>query len=138
MPHKVFSKIYLHFTWHTKGNESMLTDEILKILNYFIKQKCKNTREVIFISFWGYMNHVHLAVKIPPTVNISRWIGEIKGSSSHELKDFLSSAQFAWQEGYGIVSFSERDLKMIVDYIQNQAQHHESNKLFDSLERIEE
>ncbi|TKJ42142.1 transposase [candidate division LCP-89 bacterium B3_LCP] len=134
MPHNVYSKIYLHFTWHTKNNEPILKSEVLKALNTFVRSKCEKTKEVLFISFGGIENHVHLAVKVPPSLNIAQWIGEIKGFSSHEIKGSFSLNNFSWQEGYGVVSFSERDLDTIVEYIENQPKYHKANKLFTSLE----
>ncbi|MBU1881066.1 IS200/IS605 family transposase, partial [bacterium] len=127
MPHRSFSKIYLHITWHTKENRPLIDQKSLKSLQQLVRIRCEIEREVQFITFGGYQNYVHLAVKIPPTLNISKWIGEIKGYTSHELTTRTQTKQFSWQEGYGVVSFSSRDFNMIVNYVENQEEHHQSN-----------
>jgi hypothetical protein len=37
---------------------------------------------------------------------------------------------FAWQEHYGMFTFSERSLESVVHYIEQQADHHARNELW--------
>ena len=137
MPHKVFSGIYLHVVWHTKGNEHLITSDIQKLIKLIVLRKCSQTREVMLLEIGGIENHVHLALKVPPTLNIAKFIGQLKGMSSYEIKRSSPCTHFAWQVGYGIVSFSEKDRWAIVKYIRNQKEHHDKNKLLSDLEKIE-
>jgi putative transposase len=41
-----------------------------------------------------------------------------------------------WQDGYGVVSFGTKDLPWIVEYIQNQKEHHAKGTIRDRLERF--
>ena len=50
---------------------------------------------------------------------------DIKGSSSKWInqKGFVEG-KFTWQEGYGAFSYSKSNLKTVINYIENQEQHH--------------
>jgi hypothetical protein len=71
---------------------------------------------------------------------ISTFIGELKGGSSHAINQTFPALveRFAWQVGYGVVSFGTRDLKWVVHYIRNQKEHHACGNVQDRLERITE
>jgi putative transposase len=86
----------------------------------------------------GTDTHVHLAVTIAPTVNISELVGRLKGGSAHDVNQRLGnkSKVLQWQEGYGVVSFGTRDLEWVREYIRNQREHHAQGKVHDRLERI--
>jgi putative transposase len=71
---------------------------------------------------------------------ISDWIGQLKGSSSHEANQRLGlhGKVLEWQAGYGVVRFGTGDLQWVVRYIENQRSHHAGGKAVDRLERITE
>jgi REP element-mobilizing transposase RayT len=101
-----------------------------------IRNKCLATREVLLLEFGGTADHVHLAVKVPPSLGLPRWIGELKGASTYEINGTFKDLNFSWQIGYGIVSFAEKDRKIIENYINNQELHHSTGKLYPNLEKI--
>ena len=71
-------------------------------------------------------------------MEISRWIGELKGASAHYVNHrIVNRKMLEWQTGYGVVSFGSKDLDWVVKYISNQKQHHRTNRIYDRLERIE-
>jgi putative transposase len=96
--------------------------------------------EVMLFAVYGTENHVHLAVKIRPTVLISGFIGDMKGFSSHALnQEFSPQERFAWQAGYGVVTFGANHLQWVVNYIKKQKEHHGAGgKLQQRLEATEE
>jgi putative transposase len=73
---------------------------------------------------------------MPPTILVSDFIGQLKGSSSHDVNQKLGQKVVEWQTGYGVVSFGTRDLEWVKDYVRNQRQRHERGKIEDRLERI--
>src|SRR5215469_6525947 len=85
MPRNVYSEINLHIIWHTKSNEPVLEGAIEEHLHRFIAGRILNTHGVRCHSLGGTSDHVHIAVSVPPTLEISRWIGEIKGASAHHI-----------------------------------------------------
>jgi putative transposase len=82
-------------------------------------------------------DHIHIVISIPPSLSVAQVIGQMKGSSSHHINSTLDSDKtFAWQDEYGVVSFSEQILSKIVKYVQNQKIHHANNTLMPEMEDI--
>ncbi len=84
--------------------------------------------------------HVHLALTIPTRVAVADAVKAIKGSSSHLLRHEYANvvdSWTGWQNEYGVVSFSERGLRKVVEYVTHQREHHTANTLIHELEREE-
>ena len=76
-----------------------------------------------------------LAVRVPPTVQPAEWIGRVKGGTSHDWNQ-LDRWRLDWQAGYGVVSFGQKDLAWVIQYVQNQEEHHLKGTVFERLESI--
>jgi REP element-mobilizing transposase RayT len=84
----------------------------------------------------GIEDHVHVLVRYPPTVSISELVKQIKGTSSHLVRQEVGlGGFFKWQGGYGAFSIAQRDVEMVRRYIHRQEQHHRSGRLNATLER---
>jgi putative transposase len=139
MSGNVYAEINLHIVWHTKNSAPLLDHQLEGVAHKAIQGRIVATPGVFFHAIGGTETHVHVAISIPPTLLISKFIGELKGGSSHTINQSLHGEErFAWQVGYGVVSFGTRDLDWVVGYIQKQKEHHAANKVFDRLERITE
>jgi len=138
MPRNVFSEIHLHLTWHTKNSAKVLVDEVESRLHRYIRQRALQTDGVIVHAIGGVEDHIHLAVSVPPTLNISEWIGELKGASAHFINHEICNCKtLEWQTGYGVVSFGTKDLPWVVQYVRDQKEHHARGSIHDRMERIE-
>jgi REP element-mobilizing transposase RayT len=74
-------------------------------------------------------------VSVPPTISLSDFVGQVKGSSSHLASRLNESTEpFAWQNDYGVLSVSESHLPTIVRYIEQQVAHHRNQTLDPRLE----
>src|SRR5688500_18442680 len=85
-------------------------------------------------------DHVHVAVSIPPRTAISAFIKQLKGESSHLLNHAAGQDGqdwFHWQPQYGVLSFGERSLPKVIDYVQNQRAHHAADRLWPLFEIAE-
>ena len=132
MPSNAFCEIYLHLTWHTKSHCAVLRGSVEDRVHGFLRARIAETPEAFIYEVGGIDDHVHLAVRIGPSLKISDWIGELKGSSTHYLNRHLRRRiPFAWQRGYGAVSFGKKDLPFVVDYIRRQKEHHRRARTFD-------
>ena len=139
MPRNVYAEINLHITWHTKDNAPVLVETIEDRVHRYLRHRALQTEGVIVHDINGIPDHIHLAVSIPPTVEISGWIGELKGASAHHINHEVCNRKvLAWQTGYGVVSFGTKDLPWVVAYIQNQKTHHATDTLHERLERVEQ
>src|SRR4051794_10802861 len=118
------SGVFLHFTWHTKYDMPLLTAKLEPHAHAEIRKRVLAFKGVILHALNGTENHVHLAVSILPTLHISSFVGDVKGGSSHAINRLAENDEpFAWQHGYGVVSFGTRDLPWVVDYIDRQKEH---------------
>lgn len=136
MSESVYSEINFHITWHTKSNLPLITSAIETKLHKFIKHKIIQTPEVYFHAIGGVENHIHLAVSVPPSLLMSKWIGELKGGSSHYINQESNRKLLHWQRGYGIVSFGTKDLQWVINYVLNQKEHHKKGTARERLEKI--
>ncbi|MBN1490999.1 MAG: IS200/IS605 family transposase, partial [Phycisphaerae bacterium] len=134
----VYSEINLHMTWHTKENAAVLIDRVENRTHHYLRHRAIETPGVIVHAIGGTVDHVHLAVSIPPGVTISEWIGQLKGSSSYHINHEICNRKIlGWQDGYGVVSFGTRDLPWVVAYVRNQKKHHAEGTTHDRLERTD-
>jgi putative transposase len=67
-------------------------------------------------------------VSIPPRLSIADCVGKLKGGSSHRVNQEFRGDAFRWQGGYGVLSFAERSLPTILDYVRNQREHHQAGQ----------
>jgi REP element-mobilizing transposase RayT len=136
MGRNFYAEINLHITWHTKDSAPLLVPQVEAVVHHYLRGRCMNTPGVYIHEIGGIETHVHLAVSIAPTILISEFIGQLKGSSSHEANLKLGRKVLDWQTGYGVVSFGTRDLQWVGDYIRNQRDRHARGKVEERLERI--
>ena len=137
MSKNVYSEINLHFVWHVKQSLPLISESIEPGLYRFLRNYSLKTDGLIFHEVCGIEDHVHIAVTIPPTLNISEWIGKLKGASSYHVNHELVNRKLLdWQRGYGVVSFGTKDLQWVINYIRNQKEHHAKGTTVERLEKI--
>ena len=66
------------------------------------------------MSFWIKTSSFCLRINENGKSQVSKYINDHK----------LTAERFEWQEGYGIFSYSQKDLDTVFKYIQNQEEHH--------------
>lgn len=136
MSKHAYHEIFLHITWHN-DHDMPIGPDVEPHLYEAILAKCRMTKGIYVHGIGGTETHVHLALSLEPTVTISDFIGQVKGAASHEVNERFADHPINWKRGYGVVSFSKRDLPWVLAYIQNQKQHHQQATLSEKLERIE-
>lgn len=95
-------------------------DELYKYITGIIQN---NKHKLISIN--GMPDHVHILAGVRPVQSVSDLMQDIKGSSSKWINDKkLVKGKFEWQEGYGAFSYGRSQLKELINYIENQDQHH--------------
>ena len=131
-------KLYYHFIWGTK-NRLPLIDSILESELYrAIAAKAQDMGGFVH-AIGGIEDHVHLGVSIPPKLAPAKFIGDVKGNSSHYVNHVIKpDFEFYWQDEYGVLSFGEKNLSAVVRYIHNQKQHHADGTLIAEMEQMDE
>jgi putative transposase len=82
-------------------------------------------------------DHTHVAISIPPKLSVATLVGQLKGARSHHINQNYAGGAFLWQSEYGIFSFSEKSLPVVIAYVNNQKKHHADKTLHVELENME-
>lgn len=130
----VFHQIYLHLNWHTKHNERLLQGDAELLTHSLLRGRAGWMKGVRLIEVGGTDDHVHLVIQIAPFVTIRDMVSELKGGSAHDVNQMRRQRALEWQRGYGVVSFGQRNLEWVVDYVRNQRRHHATGQVFERLE----
>ena len=131
-------KLYYHFVWGTKNRLPLIDATLEPELYRAIAAKAQAMGGFVH-AIGGIEEHAHLAVSISPKLAPAKFIGDVKGNSSHYVNHVVrTGVDFYWQDEYGVFSFGERDLPSVVRYIQNQKQHHAEATLIAAMERLDE
>ena len=129
-------KLYYHFIWGTKNRLPLIDSTIERELYRAIAAKVKNMDGFVH-AIGGIEDHVHLAVSVPPKVAPAKFIGDVKGNSSHYINYVVKpDFEFHWQDEYGLVSFGEKNLAGVVRYIHNKKKHHADLTLIVAMEQF--
>ncbi len=132
----VYTEINFHITWHTKLSLPMINAKIEERLYHYLTHKILETKGAVLHAIGGIETHVHIGVSLQPNILVSDWVGKLKGSSSHYINHEVQPKALEWQRGYGIVTFGTKDLKWVVNYIENQKGHHKRGTIHERLERF--
>ena len=131
-----YTEIYYHFIWATKKREAMIVPEMELSLYKSIHASCHDLHITIH-ALNAMPDHIHLACTLPTTVTLADAMQKIKGSSAHLINHLPKGRHpLAWQPGYGVLTFAQRDLGRVMRYIQNQQRHHQSGKLSEKMEQL--
>jgi putative transposase len=131
-----FHQLYYHFTWATHGRRTIIRGEHRASLLRIINEEAK-TRGGWPIRHNAMPDHVHLLVRLPPSVRVSDFIGQVKGTTAHRVnKEIKPDCKLTWQEGHGVLTLRKDELEKVSRYVDNQETHHQSGRLSILLERI--
>ena len=120
-----FSQIYIQIVFAVKGRANLIAPawktEMYKYISGIIKGK---GQKPIIVN--GMPDHIHIFVGLRPVKPISDLVRDIKNNSSNFINDQgFVKGKFAWQEGYGVFSYSHSHIGNVYNYILNQERHHQ-------------
>lgn len=131
-------KLYYHFVWGTKNRLALIDSSFEEELYKVIVAKVKDMESYLH-AIGGTNDHIHIAVSVPPKIALSKFIGDVKGNSSHFVNHVVKPGfEFYWQTEYGALSFGERNLSSVVGYIHKQKERHAKGTLIESMEKMDE
>jgi REP element-mobilizing transposase RayT len=119
-----FSQIFIQVVFAVKGRETLLSaDWRVDVFRYMAGIIREKEQKPIIVN--GVSDHVHLLVGLRPAMSLAALVRDVKNNSSNFInqKKWVRG-KFAWQEGYGAFSHSQRELDAVYKYIQNQEEHH--------------
>lgn len=119
-----FSQIYIQVVFAVKGRENLISSNWKTELHKYIAGIIKGKEQKPIIVN-GMPDHIHAFIGLRPAMAISDLVRDIKNNSSKFINDRkLVKGKFAWQEGYGVFSYSHSHISSVYDYILNQERHH--------------
>ncbi|KAA6342598.1 hypothetical protein EZS27_009668 [termite gut metagenome] len=119
-----FSQIYIQVVFAVKNRDALISTtwntELYKYITGIVQNK-----EQKMLAINGIPNHIHFLIGMKPSCCLSDLVREIKKSSNAFIKEkgFIKY-QFQWQEGFGAFSYSQSALNNVIQYIQEQEEHH--------------
>jgi len=132
-----FHQLYYHLVWTTRSREPLIIRDWRPQLLELINEETK-TRGGWPIRHNAMPDHVHLLVRLPPTVLVADFIGQVKGATSFRVnRELAPKFKLKWQEGYGVLSLRRGELSKVSHYIDHQEEHHRRGSLSAMLERSE-
>lgn len=131
----VFWRCLYHLIWTTKHREPSITPELEVQLASLTQGKCIELG-VSLQAMGGIPDHIHMAVAIPPSSSVSDCVRLLKGYVAFQINAVAGnlSEKFRWQSGYGVLTFGEKQLDFVVQYIHNQKNHHAAATVHPLLE----
>lgn len=131
-------KLYYHFVWGTKNRLPLIDSTLESQLYRAIAAKALEMGGIVH-AIGGVEDHTHLAVSVPPKIAPAKFIGDVKGNSSHYVNHVTRpDFEFYWQDTYGVFSFGERNLSAVVRYIHDQKKHHAEGTWIPKMEMMDD
>jgi len=118
------SKVIIHIIFSTKNREPWLDCEVRPRMHAYLATTCRDLgAEVVHVG--GVADHVHIVTMLPRTVSQAQVVEQIKKASSKWIKALDARYHgFFWQRGYGAFSVSPSQLDNVLQYIEEQQEHH--------------
>lgn len=120
-----YTQLHIQFVFAVKYRAALIHPDWKERLHQYITGIIQqNEHKLLQIN--SMPDHIHIFIGMRPNQSISSLIQNIKSESTKWIKenDFCKSS-FAWQEGYGAFSYSKSHVPNVIQYIQNQEQHHQ-------------
>ncbi len=119
------SKVYVHITFSTKKRQLLIDDHVKTSLFEYLGGICRGM-ECNPIKVGGHQDHVHVLCLLSKKVAQITLMEELKKQSSKWIKtQGQIYSKFYWQDGYGIFSVNPFESDVVVQYIENQEEHHQ-------------
>lgn len=119
-----YSKMYCQVVFAVKYRnariENSFKSELFSVIGNLIKEA---GGELLLVN--GVEDHVHCLFRFFPKNSISDIVKVAKSKSSKWLNEtnYLSH-RFEWQSGFGVFTYSEKEIKNVFEYVKNQEKHH--------------
>ncbi|MCK4677289.1 MAG: IS200/IS605 family transposase [Bacteroidales bacterium] len=119
-----YTQIHIHAVFSVQNRSCIIQRSWGKDLYKYITGIIKNNNHKLIV-INGMPDHIHLLFGLRPAQSVSDLLQDIKGGSSKWINERkLVKGRFSWQEGYGAFSYAKSGLPHVINYINNQENHH--------------
>jgi putative transposase len=121
-----FISVHIHFVFSTKKRQKLIEKTMRPRLWAYMGGIAKQNK-MVALAVGGTADHAHLLISIPAAISPSKAVQLIKaGSSKWVNEEFFHKSEFSWQIGYSAFSVSPKRVQSVIDYINNQEEHHKT------------
>ena len=112
-----YTQIHIQFVFAVKYRAALIDGDWKERLHQYITGIFQqNQHKMLQIN--SMPDHIHIFAGMRPHQSISSLIQNVKTESSKWIKaNKLSSFPFAWQEGYGALSYSKSHVPDVIRYV---------------------
>ncbi len=117
-------KNYIHIVFSTKNRQKLIDSTIENELYKYIGGINKSL-ECTPIKIGGHQDHIHILCLLSKKIALINLVEKLKSNSSKWIKTKGEAYQnFYWQKGYGAFSVNPTEVDVVINYIENQKEHH--------------
>jgi REP element-mobilizing transposase RayT len=126
-----YTQIHLQFVFAVKYRNAVIAHTWETDLYKYITGIVQNNKHKL-IAINGMPDHIHILVGFHTTQSIADLMRDIKANSSKWINENnFTKEKFEWQTGYGAFSYSKSHVQNVINYINNQKQHHTKQSFLD-------
>lgn len=130
-------QLLYHIVFSTKNRKPYLENEDHRAKVFAYMAGIAKNLGGFALEINGWIDHVHLLVRIPAKIAVSDFVGRLKSSTSKHINDNSGLIRkFGWQDGFGAFTVSRSKQDVVANYIRNQKEHHAKEKFEDEYLRL--
>lgn len=131
-----YTQIHIQTVFAVNNRQCLISskweDELFKYITGIIQNY---GHKVLQIN--GTSDHIHILFGMRPNQSLSDLMKNVKQDSSAWInKKGYINGRFSWQAGFGAFSYSKSEVPRVIEYIQNQKQHHKKESFIDEYLRF--
>jgi REP element-mobilizing transposase RayT len=127
--------LFYHIIFTTKGRRSCIRESWEKRLYEYLGGTIRNLSGIA-VEIGGTSDHVHILASFKGKYSLSEIIRDMKANSSKWIRRNIDNGFWGWQDGYGAITVSNRDIESVRRYIKGQKEHHRKKSFKDEYIKI--
>ena len=118
-------QLLYHIVFSTKERRPLLEDRDFRATVWSYMAGTASNLGGHALRIGGYIDHAHLLLRIPAKIAVADFVRQLKASTSKHINvEKEKRWPFHWQDGYGAFTVSRSKVDAVIDYIDNQMEHH--------------
>jgi REP element-mobilizing transposase RayT len=130
-----YTQIYLQLVFTPEGRTNVIPVKHKEELQKYTTGIIQNRKHKLLAIF--YMpDHVHILIGYQPAQPLPDLLRDIKANTSKFIneKKWMPGI-FRWQAGYGAFSYSHSQINDVIQYINNQEEHHRKTRFKEEYQK---
>ena len=129
-----YTNLLYHIVYATKERAPLITKTLCPRLHEYLGGTGRGL-DGIALEINGTADHVHILVKLRPTISVSEFLSKLKSGSSGWAKR-QTAGRFGWQARFGAFTVSESQVERVRRYIRNQEERHRKHSFDEEFKAL--